>query len=234
MGTIQNENVAATESDPSLTGFDSYVDQWNSGLITVGNPTIASSAFNVAEFIGEAISNRFLRYANTNILTGNSSNVASLISGAANVAATTGTTSSLNLASILKIFGALDQSYRAGSAWLCNTATWVSLSGVVNSQGSPILTSNLQNEPFKLLLGQPILISDVGLANIGVSTQPLLYGNFRAGYTARFGNLVIRKSTERYFEQNSTAFAAWNVIGGYSTAISGTPNPIQVLTTSAT
>jgi HK97 family phage major capsid protein len=233
VGTIQGENVAATESDPTITGFETNVDQWNSGLITVGNPTIASSALNVQEFITEAISTRFLRYTNNNIITGNGSNIASLLTSAANVAGPTGTTSSLNLVSILDLFGALDAAFRTGSAWLCNTKTWVSLSGIVNTQGTPILTSDLQGNPFRLLMGHPILISEA-MPSIGVSTQPLAYGNFYQGYTARYGNLVVRKSLDRYFEQNATAFAAWNVVGGYSTAVTGSPNPIQVLTTSAT
>jgi HK97 family phage portal protein len=75
VGSIQGENVASAESDMALNSTNSYVDQWNSGLITVGNPTINSSAFNVQEFISEAISTRFQRYATNSITNGNSSNV---------------------------------------------------------------------------------------------------------------------------------------------------------------
>lgn len=233
VGTIQGENVAATESDPTLSATNSYVDQWNSGMITVGNPTLNSSAFNVQEFISEAISTRFQRYANNAITNGNSSNVSSLLASAANVTAATGTTTALNLKALLQVFSALDASFRTGSAFLCNTQTWISLSGILDAQGRPVLTSDLQGSPFKLLLGQPILISEA-MPNIGVSTQPLAYGNFRTGYTARFGNLAVRKSTDRFFEQNATVFAGWNAIGGFSTAVSGAPNPIVTLTTSAT
>jgi HK97 family phage major capsid protein len=187
----------------------------------------------VQEFISEAISTRFQRYANNSVTNGNSSNVSSLLAGAANVTAAVGTTTALNLKALLQVFSALDASFRTGSAFLVNTQTWISLSGILDTTGKPVLTSDLQGSPFKLLLGQPIIISEA-MPNIGVSTVPLAYGNFRTGYTARFGNLALRKSTDRYFEQNATVFAGWNVIGGFSTAASGAPNPIVTLTTSAT
>jgi HK97 family phage major capsid protein len=52
----------------------------------------------------------------------------------------------------------------------------------------------------------------------GFAARLILFGDLRAGYTFRqAGQTVVRKTVDRFFENNETAFASFSRCGGYST-----------------
>jgi HK97 family phage major capsid protein len=223
------EMATVGETDPAFSGFNSYVDTL--GFSTkVSNQILQDSAFSVDQFLSETISSAWVATASEAIIKGNSSNFQSLVTGASvGYTTPTGDVSALTYADLLGLYSNLDPSYLAGSAFWLNSKTWAGLLGVLDSQNRPILTTDLQGNPFKSLFGLPIRISQA-LDNPAANKVPILVGDASKSYTYRqAGPLVIRKATERYIEQNATMFVAFQRAGGYVTSQSTSPSMIKLV-----
>jgi HK97 family phage major capsid protein len=225
------ENTTVGETDPTFTGFTSYVDTL--GFSTrVSNQLLQDSAFSVDQFLSDTISYAWAATASEAIIKGNGSNFQSLVSGAAlGYTTATGDTTQLGYDDLLGIFKALEPNVLNGeAAWWMHSSTWASLLDIKDDQARPILTTDLQGNPFKSLFGVPIRISQA-IDRMGASKNPVLLGDASRSYTYRqAGPLVIRKATERYIDQNATGFFAFQRAGGYSTVQSTTPYMIKLAT----
>ena len=223
------EMATVSETDPTLSGFNSYVDTL--GFSTkVSNQLLQDSAFSVDQFLSETIASAWVATASEAIIRGNSSNFQSLVTGASvGYTAPTGDVATLTYSDLLNLYSSLDPSYLPGAAFWMNSKTWTALLGVVDAQSRPILTTDLQGNPFKSLFGLPIRISQA-LGNLAATNVPILLGDAAKSYTYRqAGPLVVRRATERYIEQNATGFFAFQRAGGYVTSQSTSPSMVKLV-----
>jgi HK97 family phage major capsid protein len=233
--TLIAEDTAVTESDPSFAGFTSYTDTLTGGLQKVSNQLIADSAFDIEQFLSESLSQRYFRGVSNAIIAGNSSNIASIVTGASvGFTLPTGGATAISYASLVALYASLDPAYIPNSNFVMNSTTWAELMNVTDAQNRPLLQSDTNGAPFRSLFGRNLLIAQA-LPNPAASNSPILFGSFSDGYTFRSaGQMVVRKLVERYAEFDATGFVSFARVGGYSTASAGAPNPIVKLVMSAT
>jgi HK97 family phage major capsid protein len=233
--TLIDEDTAVVESDPALTGFTSYTDTLTGGLQKVSNQLIQDSAFSVEQFLSDSLGQRYYRGVSNAIISGNGSNIASIVTGASvGYTVPTGGTSTLTYPNLVNLYSALDPAYIPNSNFVMNSKTWAELMNVTDTLGRPILQNDTNGAPFRSLFGRKILMAQA-LPNPAASNSPILFGSFSDGYTFRSaGQMVVRKLVERYAEFDATGFVSFARAGGYSTASAGAPNPIVKLVMSAT
>jgi HK97 family phage major capsid protein len=209
------ENTAVTELDPSLTGFVSNTDTITSGLIRVSNQLIEDSAFSIESFLTDLIASRYYRGVAQMVTTGNASNIAGILpSATVGYTLPVGGASTLNYPGLVSIFGALDPAYSTNAVFAVNSTVYASLLDLTDTLGRPLLTADLQGNPFRMLFGKQIITAQA-LPNLGASAAPLLYGDFSTYTFRQARQMVIKKFSERYAEFNETGYVAFARVGGY-------------------
>jgi HK97 family phage major capsid protein len=216
--TLIAEDTAVSESDPSLAGFTSYTDTLTGGLQKVSNQLIADSAFSIEQFLSDSLAKRYYRGVSNAVINGNSSNISSIVTGAAvGYTLPTGSTTSISYTGLVNFYASLDPAYIPNSYFVMSSTTWAELMALVDSFGRPVLQYDTNGAPFRSLFGRNILMAQ-GLPNAAASNSPILFGDYSEGYTLRTGGqMIVRKLVERYAEFDATGFVSFARVGGYST-----------------
>ena len=109
-----------------------------------------------------------------------------------------------------------------------SSATRASLMGLISTTGQPILQTDVAGNPFNAIFGRPIVIDESRPA-IAATNKAILFGDLKAGYTARkAGDFGIKRLSELLALKNETGFVLFCRVGGYNTD-AGT-HPIGSLT----
>jgi HK97 family phage major capsid protein len=133
----------------------------------------------------------------------------------------------------LALYGSIDPAYLPNATWTMNAATRTALLGVTDTTGRPLFQPALSApngaDALGTLLGHPVVL-DQFAPNIGPSTKPIAFGDFRAGYTLRnVGEFQIARDPYTYLiSKGAVGFIGYGRGGSYSTD-AGT-HPIKYLT----
>jgi HK97 family phage major capsid protein len=152
------------------------------------------TAFDVEEYLGNRIAERFVRTEAQAFVAGNGTdkprgfmdyprvanaswtwgNLGFIVSG--NAATITGTDP------LVDMIYALGAAYRQGASWVMNSRTAGVLRKLKDADGRYLWADGLtQGEPARLL-GYPVLIAE-DMPDIAANAHPVAFGNFNAGYT---------------------------------------------------
>jgi HK97 family phage major capsid protein len=155
-----------------------------------------------------------LEYLLTN---GNSSNVASIITGATlgGTSAVSGTVAfdDLNL-----VYSALDPAYEGNASWVMSSTSRALIMGLKDTLGRPIFIPNPSSGVLDHLFGRPIVLNQQLPSAFVAGNTGILYGDFNEGYLLRTdGDLSIRRLDERFADSLEVAFLAYARVAGAST-----------------
>jgi HK97 family phage major capsid protein len=235
---VLGETVAPAETDPTLSGFILSTDTVTTGTVKITRQELQDSAFDLDAWIRMKFGQRLGRGYEQMITNGNTSNVASLITGATLGATSTGLGSpdgslSIGYGDITALYTALDPAYHQNATWLMNSNTRGFLLGVKDGFGRPLFIPNPSSGSFDMLLGRPVAL-DQALPNIAPSVAgTVLFGDFAQGYLFRTdGDISILRLDERFADTLEVGFIGYSRIGGASTD-AGT-HPIVKLVQAAT
>jgi HK97 family phage major capsid protein len=242
-------SAGITTTDPATGGVTSSIDDIRMNPILIEYSLIQDVGFDLVGYIEGACRTRYLRTASKWIAQGNTSNVASLLTGY-NTGVTANTTLVTKYADLTALLAALDPAYAVGACFVMNNATLANgILNIVDSNGRPIFL------PFNdggisgfagTIFGIPVKISQYH-PNVGVGNIYIQLGNFEAGYTFREvttpdadapsrvpgqGTIMLRRLDERYAELNKVGFVAFARVGGVVTnpgSVSSSPAPVVAL-----
>jgi HK97 family phage major capsid protein len=242
-------SAAVTTTDPATGGITSQIDDIRMNPILIEYSLIQDVGFDLVGYIERACRTRYLRTASKWIALGNTSNVASLLTGY-NTGVTANTTLVTKYGDLVALLAALDPAYAVGATFVMNNATLANgIMNIVDSNNRPLFL------PFNdggisgfagTIFGIPVKISQYH-PNVGVGNIYIQLGNFEAGYTFREvttpdadapsrvpgqGTIMLRRLDERYAELNKVGFVAFARVGGVVTnpgTLSGSPAPIVAL-----
>lgn len=227
------EGTSLTDTDPTFDGAIVSTDTVAT-LIKVSVQELEDSYFNFDAWIKQSFGVRYARGLDNYIVNGNSSNVASLVSGAtlgANVAAATGPVYD----DFVNCYGSQDAAYVNTSKWAMSQATRAQIMGLKDNYGRPLFIVSPNSGTLDQILGQPVVITpNLPLAYNNVSTTNtvtgILFGDFKSGYLFRTdGPLSVRRLDERFIDALEVGFIAYSRIGGANTD-AGT-HPVRTLVT---
>lgn len=135
-----------------------------------------------------------------------------VISGAAADFATASATVSPADA-IVNLIYATKASYRQNASFLTNRKTLGSIMKFKDTEGRPVWTPALTPGQPSTLLGYPVFECE-DVPDVGAGTYPIIFGDFKAGYTVAerpFGTRILR---DPYTQKPNTVFYTTRRIGG--------------------
>ena len=224
--TLVSEATAVTENDPAVAGFQSLTDTATSGLVSISEQLLTDSQFDLDSWIQAKLATRYYRGLANWISLGNGSNVQALGS---TLGATSASPTAVTYTDLVALYGSLDAAYAQNASWVMSSATRASLMGLISTTGQPILqTDPVSSQPFSSIFGRPIVIDESRPA-IAATNKAILFGDLKAGYTARkVGSFGIKRLNELLALKNEVGFVLFARVGGYNTD-AGT-HPVRSLT----
>jgi HK97 family phage major capsid protein len=212
--------TSAVETDPTLSGVTLQVDNFTTGVIKIDNGLLTDAGFDVEAFIRDKFAKRFFRGASSLICAGNAGSVASLTAGYA---------TGFNSAVINKVgyvdfataIGTLDPAYQTNAVWAMSNATLGYVIGLTDTAGRPLFLPDYGSAASGFvgtILGRPVKIV-TQLPVVATGNVPILFGDFREGYTFRQQNpgLGILRMNELYSAGFETGFVGFARVGGVVT-----------------
>lgn len=216
--TTMTEGTSLTDTDPSFSGFLVSTDTVAT-LVKASIQELQDSYFNLDAWLKSAFGVRYARGIDGYIVNGNSSNVASLKSGAtlgATAAAATGPVYD----DFVACYGALDYAYVANAKWGMTPQTRASIMGLKDNYGRPLFIVSPNSGTLDQILGQAVVLTpnlDQAYDNVSTTATKtgILFGDFEAGYTFRTdGPISIQRLDERFADSLEVGFIAHSRIGG--------------------
>ena len=218
--TVIGEDVAVSESDPSLSGLTSSTDVCTTGVIKVSFAELQDSAFDLDSFIRESFGGRYWRGVSNFIVNGSStSNVASLLTGITNTV--TGTVTgglTYSWQDFVNLLAQVDPAFLQNSKFAMNSVTRAAILGLVDANSRPLLNINAASiDGVDVLLGKPVVYVQQLPNAASAASGTILFGDFQSAYTFRQvkSDLSILRLNERYADQGMVGFLGYARVGGY-------------------
>ncbi len=211
----------AGEVDPTLSGVTLQVDNFTTGVIKVDNGFLTDAGFDVEAWIRDKFLKRFYRGASGLIVAGDGGNVQSLLTNAEATFVTSATVNKLTYPDFGAAIATLDPAYHAGAVWAMNNATLGVIAQMADANGRPLFLPNYGNASLGFvgtILGFPVKLV-TQLSNVATGNYPVLFGDFKAGYTFRQQNpgIGILRLNELFAAGYETGFVGFARVGGVVT-----------------
>ena len=109
---------------------------------------------------------------------------------------------------VLALYDALPPQYRQNAVWIMNPAVMSVLRRLKDGNGQYLLVTGLAAEAPTTLLGRPVYLTS-HMPGLEAGTKSILFGDVRrAYYIVDRQGVEVQRSSDRYFEQDVTAFRA--------------------------
>jgi HK97 family phage major capsid protein len=212
----------AGEVDPTLSGVTLQVDNFTTGVIKIDNGLLNDAGFDVESWVRDKFLKRFFRGASNLILAGDAGAVASLTAaynGASTVASKV--TAKLGYVDFASAIGALDPAYQANAMWAMSNATLAYVIGLTDTNSRPLFLPNYGDATSGFvgtILGRPVKLV-TQLSGVATGNVPVLFGDFKEGYTFRQQNpgIGILRLNELFAAGYETGFVGFARVGGVVT-----------------
>jgi HK97 family phage major capsid protein len=211
----------AGEVDPTLSGVSLQVDTYTTGVIKVDNGFLTDAGFDVEAWIRDRFGLRFFRGASNLIINGDGGNVASLTAAYNAYFVESATASVISYPDFPALLAELDPAYYQNACWAMNQPTLSKVVGLTDDNHRPLFLPGLGNASqgfVGTILGWPVKLV-TQLPNVGDSAFPILFGDFKEGYTFRQQNpgIGILRLNELFAAGYETGFVGFARVGGVVT-----------------
>lgn len=186
---------------------------YGSGYVDVPYELLQDSAFQIDNYLLQALGIRLARKIAKDAVTGsgtsgNPTGIVTAIGSGQNVAA--GAVGAATFQDILKLINKLDDAYDVGATLAFNKATLLALQLQVigASDARPLWQPSFREGTPDMIAGKPYVILH-NMADIGASNVSMIYGNFQYFYLRRIGSPMLFRSTEAGLETFSQRFVAY-------------------------
>jgi len=176
----------------------------------------------VASWLRDKFLKRFFRGASSLILAGDGGSIASL-TGTYDTAntITSATTNKLGYADFASVIGALDPAYQTNAMWAVSNATLAVIIGLTDSNNRPLFLPDYGSAALGFvgtILGRPVKLV-TQLPPVATGNAPVLFGDFKEGYTFRQQNpgIGILRLNELFAAGYETGFVGFARVGGVVT-----------------
>ena len=234
-GIVLDSTAVGTGTDPLQNGVVLKVDGLRLGdPLLIDNKLIQDLDYDLITYVNTMFQERYQRGIANFVQNGDSSAFVGL---AGNVPATTSTATAGVVAykDIVALITALDPAYSPGACFAFSNNTLGQILQIEDTNGRPIFIPFLDGAASGFagtILGYPVKLNQYA-PPIADSNVPILFGDFRKGYTVREvkPGVLIKQSSQRYIELNMLGVVAFARAGGAPTLANATTySPIQGLT----
>jgi len=211
VGAILAENTQVTEQDVVLGTATLGAHMYTSKMVRVSLQLIQDSGFDVEEWLRVRLSRRIWRIQNTHFTTGTGTAQPLGIGTSPVTGVTAASATAVTYDELVNLETSVDPDYVAGDdvGWMMNLSTFGAIRKLKDTTNKPLVEPDVQAGAPRMLLGHRVYLNQA-LPNMAVSTKPILFGNFRAGYVTRdAGDMTILRLAERYADFLQVGFLAF-------------------------
>jgi HK97 family phage major capsid protein len=209
-GAIVAENVAHAEQDLAFTEISLGAYKYSSKMVRVSNELIEDSGIDLASFLATQLGERIGRAQEAHFLTGSGSGQPQgVITAATTVNAASAT--AIAVGDLFNLIKDVDPAYIGNNSsvgFMMNPQTWYTIRKLLDSTGRPLL-GDVGNGADMNLLGYPVVLTSGMDSTIASTKKSVLFGAFGQYLIRDVADIVVARSTERYFEYGQTAFVAY-------------------------
>lgn len=174
--TVIGEAVAASETDPILTGVTSSCDFVTTGVVKVSLSLVSQSGFDLEAFLTQNLYQRYYRGLSQLVTNGSTSGNVASFTASATAGVTTASATAITYDELTTLYGALEASFAESGSFYMTSTTRAYLMSLISTTGQPILQQDVNGNPFASLFGRPIVISQFS-DQIAANKTPILFGS---------------------------------------------------------
>lgn len=212
-GQRVGEAAASTKTNMTFGQKSIGAHKYGSGLIGVSTELVEDMAYNVLNDISDVATDRITDIVNSDMTIGHGG---STHIGASNTGLTQNVTASgVTIAAdtwtydkLADLKYSVNRAYRRNSAFMFSDATCLLLEKLKDNDGRPLLNVSAREDKPDTILGHQFYINDY-MADSGTSANiAALFGDF-SKYRIRIARgTTLKRSAERYFEEDIVVFLA--------------------------
>ena len=209
-GSIVAENVAKTVSDVAFAQKTLKAYKYTSGIVLVSMELLQDSAVNLPTLLAELLAERIARIQADHFALGTGTGQPQGIGTGATSAGTTAGAGAITVDDMLTLRNSVDLAYRSAGAFIVSDATLGSLMKLrLATSGEPVFVTDYRDvQAPTRLFGHPVIVDNALPAATTTGGIAAIFGDLSKYYIRDAMSLELKRSDERYFEFNQSAFLA--------------------------
>lgn len=203
-GAIVGTAGATDETSPGFGVVILKAHTFTSKPILVSNELLQDSAFNLDQYLADAMAERinraFKKFATTGTGVDQPDGILpKSVKGAdAAAAAITGD-------NLIDLMTSVDENYRKNGSWMMTDNTFKALRKLKGTDGQYMFQTSLRDGEPSTLLGRPIFINN-NMDEIGTAKKSVIFGDLSKYLRRRVTSAGVKRLDEKYAESNQTGF----------------------------
>ncbi|MEW6457614.1 MAG: phage major capsid protein [Bacillota bacterium] len=202
------EAAAITPGDPTFGQLE-FIPKKLAALTLVSNELLADSGIPVDTLLAGLFAEKFAELEDAAYLKGDGiGKPKGLLTEAAISRVTTASATTIAADELINLYDALPPAYRGNAVWVMNPATMNILRRLKDGAGQYLLVTGLAGAAPANILGRPVLLTNQ-VDTVAAGKDVIIFGDLaRTYYIVDRQGVEVQRSTDRYFEQDLTAFRA--------------------------
>ena len=230
-GELIAENVTATEADATFSTVALGAYKFSSKFIAVPFELLQDSAIDIEKFVGDRLATRLGRSQGAFFTTGTGTGQPQGVVTAAGTV-TAALAGAISYGDLVELQHAVDPAYRAAgkTAFMLHDSVLKVIRKLLDSQGRPIWTPNIEAGASSMLLGEKVVINQHMSAVTTTGAKSVLFGDFEQ-YVVRdaMQAQLFRMTDSAFLKLGQVGFLAWMRADGRAIAHTAT-DVFKVLT----
>lgn len=209
-GSIVAENTAKTVSDVTFGQKTLKAFKYTSGIVLVSMELLQDSAVNLPTLLAELLAERIARIQADHFMLGAGTTEPQGIGTGATSAGSTAGAGAITVDDMLGLRNSVDLAYRSNGAFIVSDATLAALQKLrFATSGEPVFVTDYRDvmAPTRLF-GHPVIVDNALPAATTTGGIAAIFGDLSKYYIRDAMSLELKRSDERYFEYNQSAFLA--------------------------
>jgi HK97 family phage major capsid protein len=209
-GSIVAENAVKPVSDVAFNQIKLGAYKYTSGIVLVSMELLQDSAINIPELLGELLAARIARIQADHFALGTGTGQPQGYAVGAGDGGSTTATGAISVDDLLALRNKVDLAYRAGGSFVMSDATLAAVQKLrYATTGEPVFVTDYRDPMAPVrLFGHPIVIDNSLPAATTTGGVAAVFGDLQKYIIRDAMGLTLKRSDERYWEQNQVAFLA--------------------------
>jgi len=209
-GSIVAENAQKPVSDVTFSQVQLKAYKYTSGIVLVSMELLQDSAISIPELLGELLAARIARIQADHFALGTGTGMPQGIAVGAGDGGTTTAAGAISVDDLLSLRNKVDLAYRANGAFIMSDATLAAVQKLrYATTGEPVFVTDYRDPMAPVrLFGHPIVIDNSLPAVTTTGGVAAVFGDLSKYIIRDAMGLTLKRSDERYFEFNQSAFLA--------------------------
>ena len=209
-GSIVAENAQKPVSDVTFSQVQLKAYKYTSGIVLVSMELLQDSAISIPELLGELLAARIARIQADHFALGTGTGQPQGIAVGAGDGGTTTATGAISVDDLLSLRNKVDLAYRQNGAFIMSDATLAAVQKLrYATSGEPVFVTDYRDPMAPVrLFGHPIVIDNSLPAVTTAGGVAAVFGDLSKYIIRDAMGLTLKRSDERYFEFNQSAFLA--------------------------